>query len=1705
MFIIGIGINLQEFNQEKMMQEKAKKINIRKKLTMKDALLIQCNLPKNLQEVEPNLLPHVTLTEIMTCKYENGLCCYDKSCGSNSTNISDNDDDDDDDDGDDDGDDNAKKICTKHVDKGDHFTIHPVDNLLTLIECADSILQQNIMSKLSLRQVALPFLLPNHVDGTVTMLLWAIRSIIKMWNFTSPKVDKMFIETPIVDYPSPVVSFLRIGCINLSKSDLLNQVIGEFDFFFFKRCHKVKCKKKITEGLVDLCYHLPGNKKFDLGDNPVFFLNLHGDARKCIKQVNFIQKLSAISFVFVNENKMNDEAIQIISNLAQNSQIIVYIKRKGKQKPTYFDNNNNVQLKWFKTVNMRNFQVTIQSIIYGIITSSKKVTLSECAEMARASEIIVDEDDEDCQNGYRCAKEILDNIKQCPPMEAKLKFFPLQGSDGWKSWAEIDRKQHQEFGKQTSDLEKYNAGKNSDKMKIRKKMLDFCNNLTKPVNSFLSALVNFNSTTKQYFLAWLELLLNEYNRTTCEKISSKLKSAVSIGLEHFFREMGQMYETIKCLEKGSEKSSDKVNYPRIMAELIADGHCMEIMDGDSTHVPVDWVSAVFNELQELYNHSTLYTVSIVGVQSTGKSTLLNTMFGLNFNVSAGRCTRGAYMQLLSFHKDSKNMSKCDHLLLIDTEGLRAPEKQSISKQCDNELATFVVGLADVAIINISGESQSDLSDIIQIVCHGLLRMKDIEINPSCKFIHQQITEPGAEAKTENGREKFIEVLDGSIRDACILEMCKGKYNSFSEFMKFNKKQDVLYFKPLWHGNPPMARVNTNYSEDAQNFKVSLINHADQHYKSYCSFAQFSIKINLLWNAVLREQFLFSFKNTLEVIVRKEYDQKHGEWNAQLRLDFLNWEYQTKGLFYKDKSQNAKERKKMLLDEIEKKLEKKRILILEERDVYFNESKYKTVLAQWKAKSNEKINDYYKEYIVWAEHSITQVLIEQSTETKVERVMHTIQQKLDLLADELLSCNLDTMLSDNFLEEKFNEKWSAWLDEIPSVEYKSPYDIEQDILQTVKKFLPDWNLINQKLLQTPLIKWNTVFTPNPAYHLQIKRSHKIDVTNKEIIKYAEDFATALLKDFAKHMESTETENVDNYQSILHAFDKKLNELIKDIQNMDFCQTFCFTKECILDIVLTASKQAMDLLIRLEEKAKANNPKNALEKKKKGYTKLLCMKYQQKKKLRQDQDAENERFKKERKENEQSAKKMEELVKKKMDEMQMLDKKLSDLEEEYSTQMTQMEQSIHSARERLQQEHESRVKEKQKQYELQKQDIEKEMEIAKKNNETKLKEFETEMKRRFDEERKISEEKHKAENERLDELKISHKTVIEYLLDIIENAVTEILRDSMKFEVYKDITMNNPTFKNKEKFKLKVLKVLLEDDKNFDQYKLFFTDPEESYKRWMGFFVNKHCDSYTTNGKTKIFHDLMDRKFKSLLKSIQAAITETNVDSNLKFSSWINEFSANMHRKSEGIPLSENDIQNISQVNIPWKSLDEVKSFKEMFTRKINPGLFRVDSRELYNDIENELNEYMWKTLKKSLLGCMACCPFCKEMCDAEGVCAENEKHNIKLHRPQCLGRVTWRDTNSIVVDICTTSVGSNLSFRNQDTNWEFIPFKEYQSVYPNWFINSTTKPTEQYWIWVVRHFNKAIADWCGGNTKSIPKEWSHTSKENAMECLNSLDT
>ena len=162
--------------------------------------------------------------------------------------------------------------------------------------------------------------------------------------------------------------------------------------------------------------------------------------------------------------------------------------------------------------------------------------------------------------------------------------------------------------------------------------------------------------------------------------------------------------------------------PRLAAQHMLDGFPLELLDGDAGLVNCTWIQAVLYALEMRlssiavrihYLACTAHTlaqshavhraeacisaavqagtayprlrteghaiddlmwqgparvrvVSVLGLQSSGKSTLLNTMFSCSLPTAAGKVTEGVSMQLVP----CKQPSSCDYLLLLDTEGLQ---------------------------------------------------------------------------------------------------------------------------------------------------------------------------------------------------------------------------------------------------------------------------------------------------------------------------------------------------------------------------------------------------------------------------------------------------------------------------------------------------------------------------------------------------------------------------------------------------------------------------------------------------------------------------------------------------------------------------------------------------------------------------------------------------------------------------------------------------------------------------------------------------------------------------------------------------------------------------------------------------------------------------------------------------------------------------
>jgi len=183
---------------------------------------------------------------------------------------------------------------------------------------------------------------------------------------------------------------------------------------------------------------------------------------------------------------------------------------------------------------------------------------------------------------------------------------------------------------------------------------------------------------------------------------------------------------IKIQQKSDNQSPEKNNTSGInlndflvnlKKENLLNAYPFEIIDGDLLYMPKEFFKTVFKGMNDR-----VIVVSVLGPQSSGKSTLLNFLFGCNFVTSSGRCTKGIYG---TYFKVS-NSPSCDGILVLDTEGLfgllNKKEKQQRDK-FDKKLVLFCLAMSDFVLINFKGDIDQTLTDVLMVCQDSLKRLQ----------------------------------------------------------------------------------------------------------------------------------------------------------------------------------------------------------------------------------------------------------------------------------------------------------------------------------------------------------------------------------------------------------------------------------------------------------------------------------------------------------------------------------------------------------------------------------------------------------------------------------------------------------------------------------------------------------------------------------------------------------------------------------------------------------------------------------------------------------------------------------------------------------------------------------------------------------------------------------------------------------------------
>ncbi|XP_062387315.1 interferon-induced very large GTPase 1-like [Sardina pilchardus] len=970
--------------------------------------------------------------------------------------------------------------------------IHPMDVQMAVFHRADHFLQQLIVTKLSQCQYALPLLVPNIFTQEIEFPLWTFHQIKKSWKTTNTKGEVISTSQSVCKAETPMVAFFRLGSVSSSKSQLMNSLINEkHNTFFHRNCPGSSRTRLLMDGVVEIAWYCPSGKPTDTFTDCVAFCNLHGDAAAHPLQRRILTEMATINVVLLSELEAGNN-MAIVQELFESPKPLICILTEDEDPITEAGKGNyRIGLK------SKNQSDVSAEIILAIRQNLSEGTLSfKLDNVSHYPKVKVDTENEECRKGRDVALQIMQLLKGEDILKLKEMYLPCHGQL-WHDWSQKNKDLHRgqkrpEDGTQIEHIEDHVSTQKQEMNQIRLKQKT--KGLSELMRLFVKNLTSLSVTEKKYFLKWFGCLLDEFtSKELCslyqeydktwgqvlalkntldksqqleteqkelENVSGRL-SAATFGLEHIFREMGQVYESFCMGNRTGKEDKHVFDLPKMAAELMISGQPMELMDGDAAHVPLIWVTAVLDELIKIVGDQRVFVLSILGIQSSGKSTMLNAMFGLQFAVSAGRCTRGAFMQLVRVSEEMrtelreklKAEKKADlteretemfhYILVVDTEGLRALELAGkATVHHDNELATYVVGLGNMTLINIFGENPSEMQDILQIVVQAFLRMKQVKLNPRCIFVHQNVTDvtAGEENKNMERRRRLQEKLDEMAKLAAEEEVCDAE--CFSDVIAFDILKDVKYFAQLWEGSPPMAPLNPSYSENIQELKETILTYASE--SKSLTLIEFKYRLRDLWNALLKENFVFIFKNNLEITAYRALEDKYCKWTWNLRSEMLKIEDQLHNRIINKKLDNVN--KSMLEENIRHILQK----VDEEFKQYFKIDKEKDLLIQWRAKFELKIKELHDTLVNKATTKLNDVISQRDARKNMDEKKEQHEIKLFEKSKEL-ALNLKQKGDDEEqLKTAFDEMWRTWVSELTKDIISRDVNIKQDVIDILSE-------------------------------------------------------------------------------------------------------------------------------------------------------------------------------------------------------------------------------------------------------------------------------------------------------------------------------------------------------------------------------------------------------------------------------------------------------------------------------------------------------------------------------------------------------------------------------------------------------------------------------------------------------------------------------
>ncbi|KAJ8037414.1 Interferon-induced very large GTPase 1 [Holothuria leucospilota] len=1624
------------------------------------------------------------------------------------------------------------------------------DILFALITCCDPILLQDVICKLSRSGNAVPLFVPDQDDTSkVNFLLWGLRKT-TLFKFDSKTELVQTVEA--TNFPVCTISAIRFGEIPVSKSDVLNTLMSTSyacenreSFLNYKNDPRDSVWSK---GTIECDWFLMENSKQHHSVNISYSLfNLRGDGRVFKKQVQLCTKISNIVVLFTN-SAGNDDLKDFIETETTSAHIILVI---CSESDISFKSTSRLSVVLAKDLDTTGVSQAVLDIVRANYRDKKGPAIEDMVKICEELSISVDEQQSNYQTAKSQAIKTIGNLTPTQNMQKEFRF-PLQALR--KEWIKIDSEEIE-----GDNIEIKIADKLERKEAIRLRQVSM--ELSDEFRDFLSAL-NFEREQRKLYFAWLQIVLNHRNDNVLkphreelcsiwykrkeaynlmneggnqsfanenekklENISSLEKECrmkydgLKIDLDQYLIELGQ---AVECKYQLTDSFVESLSLPDIMANSMLDGIPLEIVDSeDCRSLLTYWLGEVFSALDTICQpHHTVRVVSVVGGPSTYKSTLLNSMFGVNFQVGVGKCSQGIFVQLVPVHSSIKQTLNCDYLLIIDSESLNTCEgKFSDVIERNNSIVTLLSCISDVVIVNIGKKtSQQEMQSLLEVVVRSLVKSKQIKGSAKFCLVQHLTSESNSDYNQDQKTLAIFEKVEEVIKKSTKLEGVDHKYPEIvNSFFSKEGAKNIKFVHNSHVGFPQL--LNDLYSKDIMNLRhylLQLIANCDGHAMSYVEFYQRVVDVT---SALKTTNFVANFQDTNIENLKDDFIKQYREWILTVEQELMEKLTVACSEVTNSSHESIDEKLVEVKRDVTSVTKAKFTDLAQRVEEEIQSTKYESVKEQLQ---------FFQKDITKNEEDFLQV-IESSLEKSIERAKKVQQRDIRIHneTEKFLQKISETPIADSTQDELFHtfqETQGNYVEMLKGKYHSWDFDTIQDRTKSNMSYMLNQcgekveELIKEKELSEFAIKREKGFTMSDIHVLKDKFCISED-SNETIFEEARSDLKHLCDEHAK-FETNSTKAVQIFKDV----ERQLHSVVESTTVYLF-----FSSKFICGVHRSQLSDEVHLLTKIihDDTSDTTNSDRSIEH-------LWEMVDSETYEI---QDAEPRKYPNLESKLEYFLRKLEKsipidnfLVLKEVLTVKNINNcyplpftllALQRLDRYFIAMLPRMSPGdmdsidnvvndakmtvISKAIAKTSLDFGGTFNEIYRMVQLcildhdQKEEIQAAALVhlsAWSLDAFSIKRYEDEMENNvaisFQKLNKLFLAAYKTKlDEKCDELaaEIVCNEIHQALVACIEDETVHRLRESF-------LTKNN-LFNVKRVFIGTILRDLCIHD-DYNGFVNFLQNFDEFSEKWILKFLARECNKDNDSLLQNIVQNLIDSKIDAAVSAIEKTTSLQPVGESQTFSNWLSHLQQNMLTCCNAI-FQERYLETL-KTNIDVTDFDQ-------FTDKLVYNLRTLTLKTSFTlpKAGSEDDTKIWLLanggdihleLSKLIKGCTTQCPFCGAAC--EDTLGAHEFHKTALHYPG--GVKGWRDTvtDELFVKICTSAIASNATYRTPEMN--FRPYKDYKVDYPDWDILAKDDQPMEFWKYVFAKFNKNFAKHYKCAKGNVPTEWMSYTKEQAIKSV-----